>query len=469
MKGIMWLPVAIGIIFLSQILIFSLLFTQVTTFNREIVDSNVVFEGDELETYTRSLSNAIQVSTAQGMYSFYLDNNEKYWKGEGGIMPDQSSIEGSVLGYSKVYIQKFVDLYPEFQSEVPDNEKIKFILPEASEESEKLVGFIEIQPEGVYVKFADKILLEKGPIDFGKANFKREFVPESVLISVFGKMLDDIRSKLINGDEIGNYVREAAGKPESGEKTKCDVTPSSFGNRESHSTTELSSYIDKDIGVPSDNSEFAWLTPHAAPGGGYAQKGTHGRLRFCNLDVRRDKLCRCDDPCKNPEPIPTMNDPSPQILYEMTHTQTYSSGTDLIEKYATERLVCLESELDKESNEYTAAFDGDNRKVALGDHTIVAESSIVDVATSLTNEDITCGPGVNVGDCGSCPTPGGGSKPKIYYECPIIHERSYNYDHVITGDATIRFQEDGFVYGLIRGEDMVSDNIKLVFKIKSGN
>ena len=86
-KGIIWLPIALGIILLVEILVFSIGFTKVTMFAREVQDSNIVFEGDELETYARSISTSSNAGRCAK------------WSASRGAVPTISAIKSSSRGF----------------------------------------------------------------------------------------------------------------------------------------------------------------------------------------------------------------------------------------------------------------------------------------------------------------------------------------------------------------------------------
>lgn len=485
-KGIVWVPVAIGIIFLAQILIFSLAFSQVTIYSREVVDANIVFEGDELETYARAVENSIQLSLAQGIYDFYMKNKGAEWQTTAGSsVPSAETVQDEVNGYANGYVLGFLESLQEFAAERENRIVIRVPVDFSSS--------VEVGKEDAKMKFGPELTIFK---DFEGSTFTRSISAEASLSTAFGEMMEFVRDDLVGGDQIGNKVKAAIRRETKDSRDVCSVEIKSLdlsnpdndrrkifdglGNGENDGRT-LHSYLDEDL-TPGD-SEISGLRNEFGDG-----TQTQGMVRYCEtreeLMLTPPNSCACDDPCKglpaymNSQKLSSKlksfgldREPESEKVYQISHGQTYGSASEIIQRYARQRMVCLESELDDRSESYTVAFDGDsiNKDGSLGPLKVETTGSVSATSCGTEPFDGSICEGVALRECGSCPLPGGGETTKYEWKCPYIYEKACSFGHYASGSAEVRVQEDGFVYGFNRDGSPVADNIKVVFTARSGN
>lgn len=412
MKGIFWLPIAIGIVFLAQILIFSLMFTKVTVFSREVQDANILFEGDELETYARSLGDSVELSIVQSLYNFSLSHNGEVWQNYGDKrVPDAAKeIEGSVQIYSNAFLAR----HAEFSASVSDPGDPQIEFPASMGSLTMVLGEKKID-----ARFDPEIELKKTSVQFPVAEFKRSFVAETSFVTVFGEMMKVIRDNLIGGDKVTTYTLYGIGRG-GGSATQCQASSTSVSG-------QRVSYIDDHT---SGNRQIVSATQ------------TRGHMDFCSFDTKF--VCTKGSPNSAGTP---RADPTADEVYSNSHGKSFGSGKAAMVEDVKSNLACLELELDEASEDYTVSFD-DTENV---------KSEITSPSCTLTNTGV-CACKL-VGKCGSK------TNPKKLYECNVQKRKTCDYSHFAEAEVTPRFQEDGFIYGFIDGKD----SVKTVFKIVSGN
>lgn len=499
-KGIVWLPIALGVILLVEILVFSIGFTKVTIFSREVQDSNIVFEGDELETYARSLSASMQVAASQSLYDFYRAHTLELWQSYGtkSVPDEKTETAASTLDYAKKFVQAHID-YPGAKGNVLKRQ------PPIIFETVPTGGKIDVTSgkEKAYVEFVmePQMVMRK---TLGNTEFTKEFSVESRIRTAFGEMMRVIREDIVNADVMQKTVVAAIRRNSKAEKDMCPATVETT-NAEDKSVDRLTkfnslggvgdgrtlrSYLDEHPKVT--DSEIAKLQNAFEMG-----TGTVGVVKYCEIEWELMKVpkggeCSCDDPCpfedsyrnsfKLADKISSKGDlygrPAPSTVYKYSHTETFESGAALIKQYAEQRLVCLETVLDKASEEYTVAFDGENRdadgkpRKDIGPIIVQTAGEVRETACSTARDSgATCRQGVAGKKCGTCPLPGGGERNKHLYRCPYIYEETCSFGHYAAGSADVRVQEDGFLHAFwdksLNKE--FEDSFKLVFRIISGN
>lgn len=500
-KGIIWLPIALGIILLVEILVFSIAFTKVTTFSREVQDSNIVFEGDELETYARSLGSSVQIAISQSLYDFYRDHTLEVWQryGTKSVPDEKTETSASTLEYMKKFIQSHID-YPGAKGDVLKRQ------PPIIFETVPSGGDIEIvSGKGTaYAAFVmePQMLMKK---ELGKTVFEKEFSVESRIRTAFGEMMRAIREDIVNADVMQKYVVAAVRRNTQAEADKCPYKIEET-EAEDRSVDRLTKF--NSLGGVTDGATMRSyldehprvLDPEIAKLQNSFEMGieTIGTVKYCEIEWELMKVptggeCQCDDPCPGEESyrdnfkladrIAEKGDlygrPAPGTVYRYSHTETFESGAAIIKQYAEQRLVCLETVLDKASDEYTVAFDGENRgadgkpREDVGPMVVQTAGEVKETACSIAKDGsgATCRVGVAGKKCGTCPTPGGGERPKHLYRCPYVYEETCNFNHYAAGSADVRVQEDGFLHAFWdkKLEKEFEDSFKLVFRIISGN
>jgi len=428
-KGIAWLPVAIGIIFLAEILIFSVMFTKVTVFSREVQDANILFEGDEIETYARSVENSVQLSVAQGLNDFYLDHRLALWQSYSArdLMPTAAATEGQVTANAHKHAYGFLTAHQEFASKQKNG--IVFKLPSESS--------VTIGADKVSMKLSPEAEISK---NFYGTSYLRKFVAESTLVTVFGKIMDRIRS-LVTGDEIG--VAALAGIGRAGD----DVVVCKFQKADG-TDFDMTSYIDDVAGCPKID---AGGKPGDKSCGKTGQTTTKGTMNFCS---KQSKYV-CSKSIPSNIAGPGRDPPEAPEVYERSHKNDYGAGAKSIIEKAVNHAACLEYELDNESEEYTVSFDG-------------SVTTLAGVKAAIESPSCSV---VNAGLCGCKKVAKCGSKknPKTLWECRVYKSKTCDYSHYDEVSAKVRFQEDGFIYGFLESASKPADSIKLIFTAISGN
>lgn len=425
MKGFVpWALVALGLIILAEFLIFSYAFSKVTILSRETLDANVLFEGDELETYARSITDSVQLSIAQAIYDFtaeYSKPPKDLWQNyDQKIVPDPApEIKDKVKEFMETFLQE--------HRNAPGNaDAPKIIFPPDMGEA-----FLTIRENYVSAYFQQKpdepeMELEK---EFFVAKFSRKFMAEGVLVTVFGEMMDSIRN-LIENDVIGKFALHAIGK----DGGAGDFDPKLC-------VPKIDSYID-DVA----NCKEGLTSPEQTLGvcGKLAQTDTRGSKQFSDLPYV--------EKCSKDIPTPARCDsrPSAEQVYEASHHNSYDSGKASIKSLADQYMACLEKELD----------GVDSTDERLTDYTVAFEKKETD---SLIN-DLSCGDkktgGIcNCEDVGTCLLNG---ERVTKWRCETVYIMTCDYRHYDKADLTVRYQEDGFVYWW-------GDSIKIIFRAISGN
>lgn len=449
-KGFAWLPVAIGVIFIAEILIFSLAFTKITIFARETTDSNIVFEGDEIETYVRAIDNSVQLSVAQALYDFQA-GNQGFWEDytKKTIPVPDGSVIASVHDYENVFLQKFA----EFQAK-SGHEKIIF-------PTEIGKGQVSIMDKIVSMKFPPgsdkKFTLTKDA--FGLAHYERSFVPESTLTTFFGEMYKEI-SFLINNDLFGKAAFSGLSKADaSNTLPACDTT-----GLTSH--LNLPSYLDNDAAcsgvshgcVGCEGGDQAGV---CGKGGGPSDFGIYGAsstgvVDFCTATLVYN-ICDKGDPgdprFKHGKVSP---EPSDDQVYSLTHAgNSFGSAVSKTMQRTKEHAACLVQELDSNT---LVSGDMPTDYTVSGDNTVASKST--NDHTRLVADDGLC----LCQPVGLCPS-NGSPNPDTRWICHRIKTKTVSTSYHFATSGTITYKEDGFVYGFIQQ----LDNIKLIFQVKVGN
>lgn len=414
-KGFAWIPVAIGIIFLVQILIFSLSFTKITIFSREVLDANIVFEGDELETYVRSIDNSVQLSIAQAIYEFIREKTQdgtKVWQNYGtSEVPTPTDTSTGLMQRIEGYMNTFLQAHASFPG-AKDIPAVAF--PAGIGE-----GTLTIKDDRIDMFFEPEVELKKTFV--GVAQYSRKFVAESTLATVFGEMMDSIRN-LIENDVIGKFALHAIGK---------DGGDGEFDPK----TCKLDSYID-DVA----NCKEGLTSPESTLGvcGKLTQTDTRGSKQFSDVPFVEE--------CSKDIPTPARCDsrPSAEQVYEASHHNGYDSGEASIKSLADQYMACLERKLDEASTDYTVAFEKKE-----------TDSLIKDLSCGDKKTGGIC----NCEDVGTCLLNG---ERVTKWRCETVYIMTCDYRHYDKADLTVRYQEDGFVYWW-------GDSIKIIFKAISGN
>lgn len=407
-KGVIWLPLAIGIIILVEVLIFSSGFTKVSIFSRETVDANIVFEGDQLETYARAIENAVQLSIAQSLYDFYLGHQTTWQNYESVSIPDPlPDVQKNTQEYSESFLSAFRNFPPAAKE------------PNIDFPTTIGTGKLAIDDEKVSIKFDPEIVLNKNA--FGTTTFTRKFSAESTLVTYFDKMMDRIRKLLNDEKAFTNQALNAIGF----EKYEPDTSDSE--------NPEPGSYLNHQRSpepYSPEPSSFSFLTGQS----------TQGYVEYCSTERKTFSN-------DNTKPSHKIWDPKAEDVYKVTHEAGgYSSAESKIMTSIENHVMgFLQLKLDKETTDYTVAFsDFSSKAKALG----------------------SCFPPVSLDKCGICECVKYNALGEcILWGCNVYKSVTCQYSHSGAGTVKSRFQEDGFVYGFRQG----ADNVKLVFTAIFGN
>jgi hypothetical protein len=408
MKGaVPWLLVVMGLFLITMLLIFSLAFSQTTILSRETLDQNVLFEGDEVETYARSLTNSIQISTAQAIYDFYSANKDDVWQEYDSKTVPTPEIAGSIEYYMSLFLQKHQDFTGE-NSGITIGQDIGN-------------AQVDIEDRKIDVKFEEDFAIEK---TFFRSSYARTFAAESTLVTVFGMMMREIKDELIQKEMVKTAVLKGIGKEGENDPVTCEK-PMRDG------ATELRYYIDDDTSGSREK---------------VSQTVTKGTMGYCSTSK---KTFSCGQSKPNEKSGSPRSQPSSSEVYQETHGITMENGKVKIQSDVRIQLACLETMLDHKSTDYTVAFDESP--------SIPVETAIVS-SSSEVEDDGYC-------SCESDPCGVGDRR----WTCNEYKRVTYTYDHEAEANVQVRFQEDGFVYGFWEGENPAADSIKLVFRVISGN
>ncbi len=419
-RGIAWVPIAIGIFFIAEILVFSFAFTKVTIFARTVTDANVVFEGDEIETYARSIDNSIQLSIAQSLYDFFKKHDSELWQRYGSnLMPTGDAILSEVQGGAMGYFNNFVKAHEDYSASSGGN-KITFGWdgggsPAPTMKIDKAYVNMFIEPE---------MKLNKGPIDFASATFERKFVAESTLVTVFGEIKDRI-AKLIGGGELTQQVLDAVGFQ--------DYKPDTADSQNPEPGSYLNNQLSPDTSYSPEPSSFSWTDG--------ASQLTQGYLEYCSSQTRT-YASKPDE-----QDYSRIWDPGAEDVYKITHNSGgYAAAENsMLAGIESHVMGFLQLKLDKESTDYTVAFDEFSNKADVAGACFAPEAKGNCNCVCIEVDPIT----------GGC----------ILWSCNLYKSVTCQYNHLGAAQVTATFQEDGFVYGF----GSVADNIKIVFKAIFGN
>lgn len=424
MKGaVPWLLVVMGLFLITMLLIFSLAFSKTTILSRETLDQNVLFEGDEVETYARSITNSIRLSTAQAIFDFYSENKEAVWQqydSKGSLIPDyRSKIKGSIETYMNGdgEIVGFVEAHEDFAD--PDGDGPQ--LPRVAIDPQDIGSAdVKIQDRDIIVEFESDITIKK---KFFGTDYTRSFAAESSLVTVFGAMMEKISGEFIGDNMAGTSVLRGIGKTMSGGEP--DVCASS--------KADLKYYIDEE-----------------ANSGGrtkVSQTQTFGSKEYCSRD---DKKFNCGASRPGSTSGNPRSSPDPSEVYSETHGISLEDGESRITQNIIDHLACLESDLDSESTDYTVSFD---ETYLSPDVSILPSCKIVETNDWCNCESSSCG------------------VDSTRWTCNKVKRIECDFQHQAKVEMKARFQEDGFVYGFWDKKDgkADADSIKVVFGVVAGN
>ena len=464
-KGIIWLPIIFAILIIAQFLFFSYSFTQVSFYSREVLDSNIVFEGDRLETYSRSIIRSLELSIAQSNYDFYLNNKENYWlKYDNSNVPSNQQI--SIFLNEKIadYTSKFIKKHQEFsKSDIPNfeikTENIENSVQNDFSDIKSNQLKTQINNNNIYTKYDNQLVLINYEPDFANIKYERKIVLESSIVTVFGDMINNIRDVLIGQNKINKNILLAVGEF-GGEKTRttsANLCRDKLSNPQSTSEIKdspLKSYLDDNV------------KPETKP---YvlkkSQTQTFSSINYCNINTQKNQCSPCGHNSNN------LNTLNVDKLYEISHGTTRDSAANIIKQYTENRLICLESELDENSDDYTIAFDGDYKEINKSKNSYKIGNTVL-VKSRIYNNNFANNP--TGGTCngrvtGCCYYNEEGGCEQDRYTCNLVYTATADYYHQVNADVNVRYEENGFVYGFLDDNEIIPDNIKIIFKIKSGN
>jgi len=446
-KGVVWLVVAVGVLLLVEVLIFSMFFSELTLQKRELTDATIVYEGSELEVFARSIDNSIELSMAQGMYDFYVSYRGAVWNYYGqNTMPDDAAIASQVQSKAAGYVKDFIGAHVNFD-EQDDIRGLSWDGAGSTFKLEKNFARMELP----------SMTLEKSIDSLFTGTYKRTFVPESTITTVFGDMVAYIREKFIANDVIKDSAMMGIGYP-SAAKTEAETCGQDYRGKNPEKT--LNAHIDQRTSCTTGSGE-----PENRQCFKTGQTGTVGRYDYCSFE-KSSIQCAPSNPCPNTGGIVgPRSDPPPVEVYPPSHISTFADAAANIKAFSEKRLLCLEGEMDAGKDKYTVAFDGDSFEENLDAYSIETEGAVTGSCSyPLANRE--CG-GQKLSMCGVT-----ASGTVLYdYQCYKAKKAVCNYEHYVKADVSVRVQEDGFVYGLWDGSKSkaVADSLKLVFKVTTGN
>ncbi len=437
---------------------------------------------------------------SQSIYDFYRSHTLEVWRNYDVVsVPDEKAETTlSTLEYANKFVQAHID-YPGSKGDVAKRQ------PPIIFETLPTSGKIDITTgDGkAYAEFVmePRMVMRK---TLGPTEFTKEFSVESRIRTAFGEMMRAVREDIIgkeDNDVMEKTVVVAVRRNNKAEADKCPLTVDKTDAKDA-SVDRLTKF--NSLGGVSDGKTMrSYLDEHPIvtdPEIAKLQNSfemgieTIGTVKYCEIEWELMKVpkggeCQCDDPCPSEDSyrdnfeiadkIASKGDlygrPAPSTVYRYSHTETFESAADKIRTY---RLVCLETVLDGASEEYTVAFDGENRgadgrpRNEIGPMVVLTAGEVKETACGIKKDSgATCRQGVAGKKCGTCPLPGGGEKTKHLYRCPYIYEETCNFNHYAAGSAEVRVQEDGFIHAFwdktLKRE--LEDNFKVVFKIISGN
>lgn len=219
-KGIVWVPIAIAIFLIAELLIVSLAFNKISTFERQLREADISFESQIVDNYQISINNAVDLSTIQSIYDFYLENIDKSWQSGGtSNVPSVSEVSSYLETKINGYMSGFHSQYTTF-----DN---GFLRPGTSLFFPENIGNADVtvmsSQDVVETRMSPYTIRSDKTIEIAKT-----FEPTAIVHNYFGKIYD-FSSGFVSRDDLGSGIVKAISSlnfDKSGSRSSCGSAPS---------------------------------------------------------------------------------------------------------------------------------------------------------------------------------------------------------------------------------------------------